>query len=78
MVPDSEEPFLVRLKKGVLTVEKDSNDYDLVVAGDLKKVITLVVSNTYKEIIPLVVTGGVRVKCCIRSLVKIFRAVMGW
>lgn len=75
MVPDSEEPFLVRLKKGVLTVEKDSNDCDLVVSGDLKKVITLVVSNTYKEIIPLVLTGKVTVKCRLRSLVKIFRVI---
>lgn len=80
IVPDSEEPFMVRLQKGKCTIDEDSPDSDLALSGDLKKVVAFFIGNAQKEIITLILKRTVRVKFRITSLMKILRAakMMWW
>lgn len=83
--PDSGEPFLVTIRKGVISF-KDSPDsdfnrsktdigIDVDISGDIKKMVAFLINGKYKEIIWLLVMRKVKVRFRLLSLGNIVKMV---
>lgn len=73
IVPRSEEPFVLALKEGEVSLEEDTPGCDLVISGNIKKMVALFVGSNYKEIVYLFLKREISVRFRIKSLGKIFR-----
>jgi hypothetical protein len=72
IVPDSENPFVLQLRKGKFSIEEDAQ-CDLEVSGNLKKMIALFIGDRQKKILPLIVKREVRIRFRITAMKRIIQ-----
>ena len=83
--PDSGEPFLVIIRKGIVSLrnspdsDSDSSKNDICIdvdiSGNIKKMVAYLINGKYKEIIWLLATRKVKVRFRLQSLRNIARMV---
>ncbi len=73
IVPQCEEPFVLAVKEGQVSLEKDTPGCDLVIAGNIKKMVALLVGSNYRRIVYLFLKREISVRFRIKSLGKILK-----
>lgn len=81
IVPETEDPFVLTLEKGIFSITERAHHYDVVVSGDLKRVVAHFIGGKQKKIVLLLLKRAVKVKVRLLSLkrvVMLARMVMSW
>jgi hypothetical protein len=76
VLPESEEPFSLRLTNGVFSLEEDTSDSDIEVAGDLRTVVTSLISNAHMNIVSALLKRQVTIRVRISSVVRVLHLVL--
>lgn len=76
ILPESEEPFSIRLTNGVFSLEEDSSDSDIEVAGDLRKVVASLTSNAHMNLVSALLKRQVTMRVRISSVVRVLHLIL--
>jgi hypothetical protein len=76
VLPESEDPFSIRLTNGIFSLEEDTSDSDIEVAGDLRNVVTSLTSNAHMSIVSALLKRQVTMRVRISSVVCILHLVL--
>lgn len=78
IVPSSEEPFTIRLIHGKFTIEEDTRESDIVISGNVKKLVSLLIGGMRAGIIPLVLTRKIKITIhisCFKKIIHLIRSL---
>ncbi|MGC1122599.1 MAG: hypothetical protein WBA22_16050 [Candidatus Methanofastidiosia archaeon] len=75
ILPESEEPFSIRLNSGIFSLEEDTNDSDIEIAGTVRKVVASLISNAHTDVVGVLLRRQVAVRVRISSVVSILHVV---
>ncbi|MBU7023405.1 MAG: hypothetical protein HXS40_04490 [Theionarchaea archaeon] len=74
--PESEDPFSIRLANGVFSLEEDTGDSDIEVAGDLRKVVASLTGNAHMNLVGALLKRRVTVRVRISSMVRVLQLIL--